>query len=404
MDPDGLSILFFMVCGAAAIALAWVAGAVCADNADRDARTCLGFSTRMAGVGACFLLACACFFGGAMRTLSAPGVPGKSGAQGLAQAWVLLCGVALGLVCILVFALGRARSGDAPAFTRIFGPIGAVFAAPARLVFRLARLTAVSEVTEEDLFSMVDDVEEQDLIDENQKEMIEGIFELNDVTAGEIMTHRTEVVAVEENATAAAVVQLAVREGVSRMPVYRKTMDDIVGVVYVKDLFTIWDDSQKGATPVREFMRAAMFVPEACRARALLVDFKLRHTHIAVVVDEYGGTSGIVTMEDILEEIVGNIQDEFDNEEEELVPIPGGVIASGSADLEDVFDALGLVFPEEEAHAFDSVGGLVIDKLGRIPTPREDAAVPYAGVLFTVLEVSERRVAKVQCTVQAAQE
>lgn len=386
MDPDGLSILTAVLSGTAMFAFAFWAGAVCADDTERDEQTCLGFSNRLAGLGAVFVLACTFFIWALER------------AAGKSVLWPILAGVGAGLGCVLCCALGRARKTSAPRAAALFAPIGFVVAAPARLVFRMAHLSAVTEMTEETLLSLVDDVEEQDIIDETQKEMIENIFDLNDVTAGEMMTHRTEVVAVPDSAACDDVVQLAVKKGMSRMPVYHKSMDDIVGFVYVKDLLSLWDHAEKGRQPVRDFLREAMFVPEACRARELLVDFKIKRTQIAVVVDEYGGTSGVVSMEDILEEIVGNIQDEFDDEEEELVRTADGCIASGSADLEDVFDVFELELPEDEERDFDSVGGLVVDRLGRIPAEQESVSVPYGGLLFTVTEVGERRVAKVKCT------
>ena len=121
------------------------------------------------------------------------------------------------------------------------------------------------------------------------------------MTAGDIMTHRTELVAVPDTATAHDVVELSLAEGVSRIPVYRKTLDDIEGIVYVKDLFTLWNKPGEGTRPAREFVRSAMFVPESCRAHELLIELRAKHAQIAVVVDEYGGTSGVVTMEDVLE-------------------------------------------------------------------------------------------------------
>ncbi|HAG64377.1 MAG TPA: HlyC/CorC family transporter, partial [Ruthenibacterium lactatiformans] len=123
--------------------------------------------------------------------------------------------------------------------------------------------------------------------------------------------------------------------------------------------------------------------------------------HMAVVVDEYGGTSGLATMEDVLEEIVGNIQDEFDNEDEDLVATEDGFVAAGSADLEEVFEAFGLEPPDEDEDGeadFDTVGGLIIDRLGRIPAAGEDVTLEYGGLEFTVLEVEDRRVGKVKCT------
>ncbi|MEG2037319.1 MAG: hemolysin family protein, partial [Ruthenibacterium sp.] len=387
MDPDGLSILIFTLGGALALVLAFCAGALCANDSEKEQCSCLGFSSRMAGICICLLIACAFFVFGLLRTA-------------LALPFVLLCFLLLCAGEALCFALGGTRHGDGAEAFALFRPVGAVFCAPARLVFHLWHLSAQTDVTEEDLLNLVDDVEEQSLIDENQKEMITNIVELDDVTAGEIMTHRTELVGVPQSATAAEAVQLAAKEGVSRLPVYRKTLDDIVGILYVKDLFRVWDDAARNDVPVEQFLRTAMFVPEACRARDLLIAFRTKHTQIAVVVDEYGGTSGVVTMEDVLEEIVGNIQDEFDNEDEELaLADDGAVIAAGSADLEDVFKALGLPVPEDndDTDDFESVGGLMIDRLGRIPTADEHATITHGGVRFTVLKAGERRIEKIKC-------
>ena len=309
---------------------------------------------------------------------------------------------ALAALAVLLYSLGRAkgRIKEKSGFTAAC-MLGAPLAAPAKLVFKALGLSAQSDVTEEDVLSFVDDVEEHDLIDESQKKMITNIFELDDVTAGDVMTHRTEIVSVEENTPAADAVRLSLEHGFSRLPVYRKSLDDIVGILYVKDLFALWDTPEKAQAPVSRFMRGAMFVPEACRAQELLVDFKVKHTQIAVVVDEYGGTSGLATMEDVLEEIVGNIQDEFDNEDEDLVATEDGFVAAGSADLEEVFEAFGLEPPDEDEDGeadFDTVGGLIIDRLGRIPAAGEDVTLEYGGLEFTVLEVEDRRVGKVKCT------
>ncbi|MEG2834084.1 MAG: hemolysin family protein [Ruthenibacterium sp.] len=388
MDPDGLSILLAAAGGVLALIFSYAMGAVCADDAEKDRETCLGFSNAAAGIFAAFVFACVFFAVGFMRLFAA------------ALYGAVLCDVLLIAAAVCCYSIGLVK-GDAPSVFLAFAPLGLVFAAPAKLLFRVLHLKADSNVTEEDLLSMVDDVEEQSLIDESQKEMITNIFELDDVTAGDIMTHRTELVSVPETALASEVVALVQEYGFSRIPVYRKSMDDIVGILYAKDLFALWNGA-KDDCAVSAFMRTAMFVPEACRARELLIEFKVKHTQIAVVVDEYGGTSGLVTMEDILEEIVGNIQDEFDDEEEDIVRCNDGIIAAGNADLEDVFDALNVEIPAEmEDEDFDSVGGLVIDRFGRIPAQGEEVAVPYGGIVFTVLEVDERRVAKVKCTVAA---
>ena len=178
-----------------------------------------------------------------------------------------------------------------------------------------------------------------------------------------------------------------------------------MGLLHVKDLLQLLDHPEWFSKPVKELMRPVMFVPETCPARDLLIEFRRKHSQVAIVVDEYGGTSGLVSMEDILEEIVGNIQDEFDNEEEMLVRCDeGGFIADGAADVEDLFDAMELEMPEddEEVEDLDSVGGLVADRLGRIPGPGEHPAVEWGGIRFEVMEADERRIEKVRCTLAGA--
>ena len=255
-----------------------------------------------------------------------------------------------------------------------------------------AGLGNTEQVTEEDLYEMVDDADEQDLIDENQKAMITNIFDLGEVTAGDIMTHRMDMVAVDETAA-------AVESGNSRLPVFRKTVDEIVGVLYVKDLLCLFDEPAALDGPVSRFVRKVMFVPESRPAGQLLLDFRRERTMIAIVVDEYGGTAGLVSMEDILEEIVGDIQDEYDDEEAELVAQGDGYAVDGAIDLSDVFEAFGMECPEMgEDEEFDTPGGLIIDKLGRIPEEGEKAAVEWGGLRFEVLKAGERRVQRVLCT------
>ena len=254
-------------------------------------------------------------------------------------------------------------------------------------------------VTEEDLFELVDDADEQDLIDTAQKTMITNIFDLSDVTAGDVMTHRTDMNAVNEHASCREAVELALSTGNSRLPVYRKSLDNVTGILYVKDLLRLFDDPGVLERQVSEFAHKAMYVPESRPAGELMMDFKKQHTMMAIVVDEYGGTAGLVTMEDILEEIVGDIQDESDTEEAELTPCEGGFVADGALDLEDVFEAFGMECPERtDEEEFDTVGGLIADRLGRIPENGEQASAQWGGLCFTCLEVRERRIQRVRCT------
>ncbi len=386
MDPDGHCTLTAAVAAALGLAAAFRAGSVYAHEPEHARGGVLGVSDRVVGLCAAFVFASGVF----VYALAV-----------YAGLWTALWLALLFMLAAALYSLGkvRGRAKENEGLTLASVP-GFVLAAPAKLLFRALGITAQPAVTEEDVLSIVDDVEEQDLIDESQRRMIANIFELDDVTAGDVMTHRTEVVGVPETSIAVDAVHLALEHGVSRLPVYRRSLDEIVGILYVKDLFTLWDEPEKMRAPVTKYMRKAMFVPESCRARELLVDFKRKHTQIAVVVDEYGGTSGVATMEDVLEEIVGNIQDEFDSEDEDLLPTDGGYIAAGSADLERIFEAFGMEPPDvdEDGEAdFDSVGGLIVDRLGRLPGKGEHVEIEYGGLVFTVLEALERRVGRVRC-------
>lgn len=270
--------------------------------------------------------------------------------------------------------------------------------APAQGLLHLADLLSAEPVTEESLLQLMDHADEQDVIDESQKKMITNIIELADVAAGDIMTHRVDMVAVEENTPCREVAALALESGNSRLPVYRKTVDDVVGILYVKDLLRLLSEPEMGDEPVTRLARPAMYVPESRSAQQLLLDFKRQRTLIAIVVDEWGGTAGLVSMEDILEEIVGEIQDEYDDEETPLTPCEGGFIAVGDLDLDDLFEAFSLDPPADmDERGFDTVGGLIAGLLERIPEPGETAAVEYGGVEFSPLEVSGRRVLKARC-------
>lgn len=259
------------------------------------------------------------------------------------------------------------------------------------------------EFSAQELINIVEEVAEPDAIDSQQKEMITRIFELSEAKAGEIMTHRTDLIALEENESCSRAVRLSLENGTSRMPVYRKNIDEVVGILHVKDLLVLLEKPEMMEQPVSRWMRTVMFVPESCPATDLLIEFRRKHSQVAIVVDEYGGTAGLVSMEDILEEIVGNIQDEFDHEEEMLVRCEGGFIADGSADVEDLFKAMQLKMPdaEEDEEENNSVGGLVADKLGRIPKQGETPTVDWGGIRFQVMQADERRIQKVRCTLAA---
>lgn len=252
------------------------------------------------------------------------------------------------------------------------------------------------EVTEEEIRMMVDVGNERGIIEESDREMINNIFEFDDRTAEDVMTHRTEILGVEaDEDTIDDVLQIAVEEGFSRIPVYEDTLDDIVGIIYAKDLLPHWGKKDREGLKIRDLMRPALYVPESNRCKDLFREFQEKKVQMAVVVDEYGGTSGIVTMEDLLESIVGNIQDEYDDEEEEISRVSDGVFTiDGSVDLEEVSRLLGIEIPEDAG--YDTLGGLITDILGRIPGEEEHPSVTVGDVEFTVMQVEDRRIVRVR--------
>ena len=254
-------------------------------------------------------------------------------------------------------------------------------------------------VTEEEILMMVDAVNETGGIEESQAEMINNIFQFDDIEVGEAMTHRTEIVGVEENDDIKDAISLAIDECKSRIPVYTENVDNICGVVYVKDLLGLALENDGEFHSAKEYMRDIMFVPESNKCGELFEEFTKSKTQIAVVVDEYGGTAGIVTMEDLLETIVGSIQDEYDHEEEEIQQLSKGVFEiSGTAGFEDAMEALGKEVPENMD--FDTIGGFVVDLLGHIPVEGETPSVMWENILFTVQRTDENKIEKIRAVIK----
>lgn len=281
--------------------------------------------------------------------------------------------------------------------SKVFRPFVAFLAFSTNSIVRLFGISGEAEsnnVTEEEIRMMVDVGEETGVIEESEKEMINNVFEFNDRFAYEIMTHRTDISAVELTATLQEIIEIGLNEGYSRIPVYEDDLDDIVGVLYVKDLLRFVGRELDKEFDIRDFMHPPLFVPESKRCRELFKVLKLQKMHMAIVIDEYGGTAGIVTMEDLLESIVGNIQDEYDHEEEEFSVIDESTFdIDGTTDIEEVCRLLDTELPEGE---YDTLGGLIIEKLGRIPRENEHPSIDMGGFTFTVESVDERRIDRVK--------
>ncbi len=245
-------------------------------------------------------------------------------------------------------------------------------------------------VTEEEILMMVDAGEEKGVIEESQKEMINNIFEFDDIVASDVMTHRTDVVAVEITDNFAELLEKTLETGYSRIPVYEEDLDNIKGIIYVKDLLSYVGKKIPSSVTINDLMREAMFVPESKRCRDLFSEMTEKHLQMVFVSDEYGGISGIVTIEDLLESIVGNMQDEYDNEEEDIEQVNETTFQiDGTTDIDELEELLGIEFPEGE---YDTIGGFIMSELGRIPAEDEHPEVVYENCRFTVDEVDERRI------------
>lgn len=253
-------------------------------------------------------------------------------------------------------------------------------------------------VTEEDIMQLVNVGNENGVIEEQQREMIHNIFAFDDITISEVMTHRKELVAVDVEMDIHDVVDLARNENYSRMPVYQDSIDDIIGVLNAKDLLGLIGCRDISGFHVRHFLREVLFVPETAKCDDVLSEMSRKKMQMAIVVDEYGGTAGVVCMEDILEEIVGNIQDEYDDEEQEVRRITDTLFTiDGHADPEEVMTALGHT-PSEKME-YDTMSGFVVDLLGRIPEAHENPSVEWKNVRFTVMRMEDNWIAKIKAEI-----
>ncbi len=249
-------------------------------------------------------------------------------------------------------------------------------------------------VTEEEIRMMVDVGGEKGVIEDVQIEMINNIFEFDDIDVADIMTHRTDMICIDDDEPLSEAVKLSIENGFSRIPVYEEDPDDIIGIVYIKDFLKYVGTSLPKTKTVKDMMRPAYYVPETKRCGELFTEMTEKRVQMAVVIDEYGGTAGIVTLEDLLESIVGNIQDEYDQEDEEISIINDTIFeVDGITDIEEVEEHTGKKFPEGD---YDTIGGYIISVLGFLPQDGEMNEVQFENVKFTVLNVEERRIGKVK--------
>lgn len=263
-----------------------------------------------------------------------------------------------------------------------------------------------ADVSEEEVRDLVDALakdEDEDSIEEQSAEMINNIFEFNDLTAKDVMTHRTNIVGVDINSiTLDDLIYLALDLGFSRIPVYEESVDKIIGIVIVKDLLCLVGEGEieLGDFDIRDYIRDVSFIPESRTCPDIFKTLTSLRSGMAVVVDEYGGTAGIVTLEDIIEAVMGNIQDEYDDEKQLITKIGSDVYdVDGEADPEDVFELFDIELPED--HEYQTISGFVTDKLGYIPendgrNGEKPPLVEYEDVKLVVVEVEDRIITKIR--------
>jgi len=260
-----------------------------------------------------------------------------------------------------------------------------------------------SDVTAEEIRMMVDAGEEEGTIEEDESEMIHNIFDLDDTEVCDLMTHRTEMVTLELGDSLEKAISLAQEMGHSRFPVCDKSIDKIVGMLHIKDLLhLVVEDAEK--FHLSDYLRDVLYVPESMPVKKAFDTFRRGKVQFAVVVDEYGGTAGVLTMEDILEAIVGDIEDEYDTEERDIFFITDGLYhIDGTADLEDVQEELDIHFTDADDD-YDTIGGYLTDRLGRLPGENETPSVDACGYRFRVMQVKEHRIHRVEARKLSAEE
>lgn len=251
-------------------------------------------------------------------------------------------------------------------------------------------------VTEEEIRMMIDMGEERGTIDEVEKEMLNNVFEFDDKIVTDIMTHRTDIVAIPIDASLKEIVELIEEEGFTRFPVYEEGIDNIVGILHAKDIISYIDSdsADKSGFELRKLIRHPYYVPSSKKIDELFRELQKNKVHMAIIIDEYGGTAGIVTMEDLIEEIVGNILDEYDEEEPNFQKQDDTTfIINGIVDLDLVSDFFDVKLPIDE---YETLSGFVIGQLGRIPKEGECPEIEYEGLMFKVEAVEEKRISKVK--------
>ena len=250
------------------------------------------------------------------------------------------------------------------------------------------------DTTQDNIMSMVDAGNEYGNLEDESAQLINNVFEFGDLVASDVMTHRKNIVGVEINSSLDDIVYIALEKGFSRIPVFKDSIDAIVGIIIVKDLLCLVGNDNKDNLKIDDFLREVVYVPESCSCSDAFKFLTNLKSGMGVVIDEYGGTAGIITLEDIIESIMGNIEDEYDEERELIIRRSGGAYEiDGEADPEEVLELFG--YELEENHEYDTIAGFVTDLLGYIPEEEgEHPKVRYKDIIFKVIEVHDNCISK----------
>ncbi|MBE5940577.1 MAG: HlyC/CorC family transporter [Lachnospiraceae bacterium] len=287
----------------------------------------------------------------------------------------------------------------------IFTPVTFVFTFFLNLILRIIGIDpkAIEDnVTEEEIVSIVNEGHEQGILMASEAEMINNIIELDEKDASDIMIHRKNIIAIDGDMTLKETVEFILEEKISRFPVYKDNIDNIIGIMHLRDAMQMFygkentEYADMKVCDIPEIIRKADFIPETRNVDILFKEMQSNKTHMVIVVDEYGQTAGLVAMEDILEEIVGNILDEYDEEENNIVTEGENVyIVKGATTLEELEDAFGLTFDEED---YDTINGYLISKLDRIPEEDDKPVIEIDGNTYEVLSIENKMISTIRMT------
>jgi len=279
---------------------------------------------------------------------------------------------------------------------RLLGPLVGFLTAITTTVARMLGAGDIAQgvMSTEELKILVERGGEQGILEAEEEQMIHAVIELGDQRIHEVMVPRTSMITLAADASLEQAIDTVIEEGHSRVPVYDKTIDEVIGILYAKDLLPLMKGTAEERPNLRSLLRVPVFVPESMSVDDLLHEFQRRKVHLAVVLDEYGGTAGLVTIEDLLEEIVGEIQDEYDEEEPMIVHLSDDEArVDGRADVDDLGELFGVELSLEDEDEYDTVGGLVYHRIGGVPKPGDQVKV--SGLTLTVETTDGRRVGKV---------